>query len=112
MQEADLLVAPSRWETFSVAVAEALCRGLPVLATRVGALPELVDETSGILVDPHDPTALAASLDEMLDGLGRFDRSMISRRGIARWGAGGVGARWSELYAELASNQGGRRRGR
>jgi glycosyltransferase involved in cell wall biosynthesis len=109
MQEADLCVAPSRWETFSVAVAEALCRGLPVLATRVGALPELVDETSGVLVAPDDPAALADGLDGMLEALGRFDRLAISRRAVERWGARNVGARWSELYLELAARKDRRR---
>jgi len=105
MQGADLLVAPSRWETFSVAVAEALCRGLPVVATRVGALPELVDEASGTLVEPDNPTALAAAIDDVLDAVGRFDRSAISRRAVERWGAGRVGASWGELYADLAARK-------
>jgi glycosyltransferase involved in cell wall biosynthesis len=105
MRESDLFVAPSRWETFAVAVAEALCAGLPVLATRVGALPELVNGASGTLVEPDQPAALAAALNDMLDSLGRFDRSAISRRAIERWGAGRIGARWSELYAELGARR-------
>jgi len=102
MQDADLLVAPSRWETFSVSVAEALCSGLPVLGTRAGALPELVDESNGRLVEPGDPVALAAALDDMLDTLTRYDRADIAQRAAGRWGAESVGRRWSELYAELA----------
>jgi glycosyltransferase involved in cell wall biosynthesis len=101
MRQADLLVAPSRWETFSVAVAEALCCGLPVLASRVGALPELVDDASGALVEPDDPHALATALERMLDDRERFDREAIRRRAVQHWGSRRVGALWSELYAEF-----------
>ena len=109
MRESDLLVAPSKWETFSVAVAEALCCGLPVLATRVGALPELVDESSGRLVEPGDPAAMAAALDGMLDAVGQFDRAAISTNAIERWGAARIGARWDELYRQLTARTGRQR---
>jgi glycosyltransferase involved in cell wall biosynthesis len=103
MQEAAFLVAPSRWETFSVAVAEALCCGLPVVASRVGALPELVNESNGRLVEPDHPAALAPALADMLDAYKRFDRRAIASEAAERWGARRVGARWSELYEELAA---------
>ena len=64
---ADLLVAPSRSETYGMAVTEALAHGLPVVAAAAGGLPEAlgsaVDGTRpGLLVPPGDPAALAASL--------------------------------------------------
>ena len=52
MQRADFLVLPSLGETFSVVVVEAMACGLPVVATRVGGVPELVDEQTGLLVEP------------------------------------------------------------
>lgn len=48
----DLLVAPSRTESYGMAAAEALRRGIPVLASRVGGLPEAVGPAGGILVPP------------------------------------------------------------
>ncbi|MFF9674555.1 glycosyltransferase family 4 protein [Streptomyces eurythermus] len=64
---ADLVVLPSRAETYGMAVTEALARGVPVLVTDVGGLPEAVGRAPdgrvpGILVPPEDPTALAAAL--------------------------------------------------
>lgn len=103
MRAADFLVVPSRWETFSVATAEALCCGLPVLATEVGSLPELVDSSSGRLTEPQSPAALASGIDWMLASAAGFDRPAIARRAARLWGAQAVAGAWSEIYAELAA---------
>jgi glycosyltransferase involved in cell wall biosynthesis len=68
---ADLLVAPSRSETYGMTVTEALAHGLPVLATEAGGLPEALGFTAdgrrpGLLVPPDDPAALAAALSDWL----------------------------------------------
>lgn len=68
MAAADLLVAPSRWEGFGIVVAEAMALGLPVVASRVSALPELVDDgTTGALVPHDEPAALAEAIANLLD---------------------------------------------
>ncbi|MFE9834338.1 glycosyltransferase family 4 protein [Streptomyces sp. NPDC005551] len=64
---ADLMVLASYAETYGMAVTEALARGIPVLATDVGGLPEAVGRAPdggvpGILVPPEDPAALAREL--------------------------------------------------
>jgi len=68
---ADLLVAPSRSETYGMAVTEALAHGLPVIAAAVGGLPEALGSTAdgirpGQLVPPGDPAALATALGDRL----------------------------------------------
>ena len=68
---ADLLVAPSRSETYGMTVTEALAHGLPVIAADVGGLPEALGFTAegtrpGQLVPPGDPAALAAALGDWL----------------------------------------------
>jgi glycosyltransferase involved in cell wall biosynthesis len=68
---ADLLVAAARAETYGMVVTEALARGLPVVATRVGGLPEALGRAPGgrrpgILVPPRDPRALAEALEEWM----------------------------------------------
>jgi len=66
-READLFVLPSRAETYGMVVTEALARGVPVIATRVGGVPEAMGTAPGgalpgMLVPPEDPAALAAAL--------------------------------------------------
>ncbi|MEU5726481.1 glycosyltransferase family 4 protein [Micromonospora sp. NPDC047738] len=70
---ADLLVLPSRQETYGMAVTEALARGVPVLGSATGGLPEALGHAPdgarpGLLVPPDDPAALAAALRGWLTG--------------------------------------------
>jgi glycosyltransferase involved in cell wall biosynthesis len=65
--DADLLVLPSRAETYGMVVTEALARAVPVLAADVGGVPEALGhgangDRPGRLVPPGDPIALAAAL--------------------------------------------------
>jgi glycosyltransferase involved in cell wall biosynthesis len=69
---ADLLVLPSRAETYGMVVTEALARGIPVLAAEVGGVPEALGRSPGgalpgLLVPPGDPAALAAALRRWLN---------------------------------------------
>ncbi len=63
----DIFVLPSLNEGISNTILEAMATGLPVIATRVGGNPELVDEHSGALVPPSDPQALARALRSYID---------------------------------------------
>ena len=68
---ADLLVAPSRLETYGMTVTEALAHGLPVIAAAVGGLPEALGCTAdgtrpGQLIPAGDPAALAAAMGDWL----------------------------------------------
>ncbi len=56
------LVFPSLYEGFGLPVLEAMSHGLPVIASRVSALSELVDQEAGLLVDPYDAADLAAAM--------------------------------------------------
>ena len=79
----DLFVLPSINEGMPLTLIEAMSAGVPVVATRVGGVPEVVahDET-GLLVPPQDPGAMAEAMLELLRDTGRA-RSM-GRRGMQR----------------------------
>ena len=68
LRRATLFVHPARWEGFGLAVLEAMLAGLPVVASNVSSLPELVaDGATGVLVRPDDPGALALGLARALE---------------------------------------------
>jgi glycosyltransferase involved in cell wall biosynthesis len=83
---ADLLVLPSRGETYGMVVTEALARGIPVLATAVNGLPEALGRAPdgslpGMLVAPGDPAALAGALRRWLGDSGLREQLRRSARG-------------------------------
>ena len=63
MASLDILVQPSRRETFGRTLIEAMATRKPVIASRVGGMPEVVtDQESGLLVPEEDPQKLAAAM--------------------------------------------------
>ncbi|MBN2057019.1 glycosyltransferase family 4 protein [bacterium] len=87
----DVLVLPSHEETFGMVALEAMAMGLPVVATRVGGVPELVThERTGLLVPAHDVQALAGAIDRLLadeelrEGMGRRGRAAAAQFDIRR----------------------------
>jgi glycosyltransferase involved in cell wall biosynthesis len=68
LRRADVLVHPVRWEGFGLALLEAMLASLPVVATNVSSIPEIVvDGETGLLVPPDDPAALARAITRVLD---------------------------------------------
>ncbi len=74
LRRADLYVHPSRADTFPSGVLEALACGTPVVASRVGGIPEQLTDETGVLVEPGEPAALAAAIDALLDDPDRRTR--------------------------------------
>jgi glycosyltransferase involved in cell wall biosynthesis len=69
LDDADLLVLPSRWEGMPNAILEAMASRVPVVATDVGGCGELVENgKTGFLVPPRDPGAVAEAIDKVLSG--------------------------------------------
>lgn len=99
----DVFVLPSLWEALPLALLEAMTFGLPVVATSVGGVAELVDSRNGCLLAPGDPEGLAQAVTVLFD-----DPEMRERMGkagserIARdFDLGVVADQVSELYAEM-----------
>lgn len=83
MRHADLLVHPARWEGFGLVLLEAMREALPVVASAVGAIPEVVaNGVTGLLVPPDEPAPLASAVVEMVSDRERAVR--IGQAGFQR----------------------------
>ena len=101
-RRADLLVHPARWEGFGLALLEAMVAGLPVVASRVSSIPEIVlDGVTGLLVPPDDPEALAAAVDRTLREPGGLGAAGL-RRALEEFSVDRMSDRTLEVYRASA----------
>ena len=107
LASAEVAVVPSLYEGFSLPSIEHLASGTPLIASRAGALPEVVGDAA-VLVKPGDPEELAATLRRLLDD--GAARAELAARGLARvrerfaWpavAAATVGLYWKAINGEL-----------
>lgn len=99
---ADLFVLPSRSEPFGIVLLEAMDAGLPIVATNVGGIPDIVSLENGLLVSPDDPEALAVAIKELMADPGRRSRMGQSNQTKAknfRWDI--IGESYVKLYQQL-----------
>ncbi len=107
----DVAATPSIEEGFGVVALEAQALGVPVVASRIGGLQEIIlDEESGLLVEPADPAALAAAIRRLLRDAG-LRRAMRARaiEAAQRFSLDAHVDRLSSIYHELAARRNGTR---
>jgi glycosyltransferase involved in cell wall biosynthesis len=102
---ADLVCVPSRWEALPYVVLEAMAARRPVLATAVDGSRDLVDDSTGALVPPEDPAALAAAAARLLAAESPA-RAALGERAAERVERGytldAMVAKTRAIYAEVA----------
>jgi len=82
LEKADLVVIPSRWEAFGLVAVEAMRAAKPIVAFRIGALPEIVEDgVTGLLCGPVSPAELTATLRRAAT----LDLAAMGRRGRDRF---------------------------
>lgn len=103
MRKADVFVLPSEWENLPCVIIEAMACGLPIVATNVGGIPEMLSNEIGILVPPKDMLALAQALNDVLEHLDQYQSENIALQAKQRFSYKTVGETLGNLYKELVS---------
>jgi glycosyltransferase involved in cell wall biosynthesis len=105
MAAADAVVLTSAWENFPHGLVEALAMGTPVVATRVGGVPEIVaDGENGLLAEPGNPQAFAAAVDRVLgDDELRARLRAAAAPSVARFDQDAVYGRLEQILTEAAA---------
>lgn len=107
LSAADGYILSSAWEGMPVVLLEAAAVGLPVVATRVGGVSEVVEHgVTGLLVPPGDPEALAEAMDSV-ETLSPEERARMGAAGRAlvesQYGTSRIMDRWERIYSEFAT---------
>jgi glycosyltransferase involved in cell wall biosynthesis len=110
MSAADGYVMSSAWEGMPVVLLEAAAAGLPIVATSVGGIHEVVhDQESGFLVPPRNPEALGQAMLRMI-GLSEAQRRSMGERGRehvrAHYGLTRMVEKWEDIYREVLNRRG------
>ena len=101
LQQGHSLVSSSYTEGFGVTLIEAMACGKPVVATRSGGPEHFVTADNGILVEPGDPQALAAAMQQMVDHYEHYDGQEIRQQCVDRFGETAITKQLLSIYNQL-----------
>ena len=100
MQESDCFLFFSRYENAPVVLSECLACGLPIISSHAGGIPEMVDDTCGILVPSQDENALAKAMKDMMSNHNNYSTEQIRKHG-EQYTYHVVGSKLSEIYQSI-----------
>ncbi len=99
----DIFVLPSRWEGFGISAVESMAMGIPVVASNVGGISEIVDNgITGFLINPDEPQAFSNAIYKLLENPLR--RKKFGEAGKNRYNASFRASTMSKCYQDLYSN--------
>ncbi len=101
MAAADALVLFSNTENQPCVVLESLSMGLPVIASTVGDIPNLVSDGKGYLAPPGNVNALHESLTKFIENRSQFSRSEVAKGTLDRFSKEAVARMYSEAYSKI-----------
>jgi glycosyltransferase involved in cell wall biosynthesis len=100
IQAADFMVLSSNFETFGTVVIECLSCGIPVVATDVGIVPEVINETNGIMIPARDENALRDAINIMLDQYNSYDPQTIRNTVLTKFANETIAKQLLRIYQQ------------
>lgn len=93
----------SNFENLPCVIAESLCCGLPNICTAVGGVPEMIDKSNGLMIQPEDVSALISAMNQMIDEYSNYDNQAISKDASQKYSYEQIGSEFMEIYRKVTS---------
>lgn len=105
LAKSDVFVLPSTYEGLPLTILEAMAAGLPIIATSVGGVPDIVN-SNGILTEPGDNESLISAMTELINNKElRFKMGEISKSEVQKYDISKVTFKYEELYKKYAKSK-------
>jgi glycosyltransferase involved in cell wall biosynthesis len=101
LQQSHALVLPSLHEAAPMVIIEALASGRPVISTRCGGPEFMLDEATGLIVEPGDSRELAQAIAYLLSHINQYDPDYIAASAVMRYGKAAVTSSLSDVYSAV-----------
>jgi glycosyltransferase involved in cell wall biosynthesis len=105
LRKANAMILFSFYENMPCVILEALCTGVPVIASRVGGIPEIILDGNGILVEPGNENELQEAMKKMILHYDSYDREEISRIASSRYSYETIGKEIVGVYDDLLNKK-------
>ena len=105
MQQADAFIMFSKHENFPCVIIEALCCGLPVVASNVGGVAEVINESNGILGEPNNMNELQNAIISMMSNINKYDSEKISADAASKYNYNTVAQQFVSVYNDVLKHQ-------
>lgn len=100
LQEADIFLLTSNFENLPCVLIESISCGVPVVATNVGGVSEIVNSRNGILVSPNNLTEFVSAIEKMIEIYNTFDKQDMHQSAIEKYSYRAIGNRLTDIYNE------------
>ena len=101
IKNASAFVLFSQIENLPCVILESLCCGIPVIATRVGGISEVVGSKNGVLIEPGNEAMLVYAMQQMVREYNMYDKPGISRKACALFNYQTVGTEYVKIYKQV-----------
>ena len=101
MRQCDFFVLPSLWENLPCVLIEAMASGIPVIASDVGGIKEIINENLGLLISPKNTDALEKAIEHLLDDCTNYSPEKIAKYAKGKFSYEAVGRQLDAIYREV-----------
>jgi glycosyltransferase involved in cell wall biosynthesis len=105
LRKSSSLLLFSYYENMPCVILEALCTGIPVIATRVGGISEVIKEENGLLITAGNENELLDSMKEMIRNRHNYDKEKISLRAMEQFSYEIIGKKINTIYHSVLENK-------